>query len=303
MTIKSVSMGAPFGWFMKALDVGRKNPKALFGGFFLLLLVGMIPSVIQVAVEYGMKPSVEVLAAVYGGIMLLSLLVMPPLTGGALRLLHSCEQGRPASAFDIFDGYRDRGFALRMILTSLLLLACYVIVFLVLWAVMPGKEFMVELFARSAVTPPGAQPDLSGMPPFPPSFLLWMLGALALLLVLTHVYLLTFAQVALAGQGPATATGQGFKAVLRNLLPFIGFTIAVVILGFIVLLIVALVLALVIGLLAAVSPVLGIVLAIPVYLGLMLLLYVVMFGFYYHAWAEIFGEAVPPPPVQDAIVA
>lgn len=304
MTVKSVSMGAPFQWFMKALDIGGKNPRALFGGFLILLVVALVPTLVQLGVEHGLKPSLNVLLAVYGVIMVLSLLLMPPITGSALRLVHACEQGRPASAFDVLDGYRDGGFAVRMILTSLMMLACFLIVFGLLWALMPGKDFMMELFARSAATPPGGQPDMSGMPPFPPSFLLWLLGAMAFLLVLSHVYLLTYAQAALAGQGPVAATAQGFKAVLRNLLPFIGFTLAALAVGFVVLLVLGVVLALVIGLLATVSPVVGIAIGVPLYIGLMLVMYVVMFGFYYHAWRDIFGEAaVLPPPVSDAIVA
>jgi hypothetical protein len=303
MTVKSVDMGAPFGWFLKALDVGGKNPKALFGGFLILLLVGVLPSLVQLGIEHGLKPSLDVLLMVYGVIMLASLLLMPPITGSALRLMQACETGRPASALDVLDGYRDGGFAVRMILTSLLLLACYVAVFALLWLLMPGKEFMIELFARSAATPPGGQPDMSGMPPFPPSFLLWLLGAFALLMVLSHVYLLAFAQAALGGQGPVAATAQGFKAVLRNLLPFIGFTLVAMIVGMVVLFIVALVLGLVLALLAAASPVLAIVIGAPVYVVLMLGLYVVMFGFYYRAWRDIFGEAPEPPPVADAIVA
>jgi hypothetical protein len=303
MTVKSVSMGAPFAWFMKALDVGGKNPKALFGGFLILLLVGVLPSLVQLGIEHGLNPSLDVLLTVYGVVMLVSLLLMPPITGSALRLMQNCEMGRPASALDVLDGYRDGGFAVRMILTSLVLLACYVVVFALLWLLMPGKEFMIELFARSAATPPGGQPDMSGMPPFPPSFLLWLLGAFALLMVLTHVYLLAFAQAALGGQGPLAATAQGFMAVLRNVLPFVGFTLVAVIVGMVLLFIVALVLGVVIALLAAASPVLAIAIGAPVYVVVMLGMYVVMFGFYYRAWRDIFGEAAVPPPVADAIVA
>lgn len=303
MTVKSVSMGAPFQWFMKALDVGGKNPKALFGGYLILLLVGVLPSVVQVAIELGLKPSMEVLLAVYGAVMVVSLLLMPPITGSALRLMQDCELGRPASATNVLDGYRDGAFALRMILTSLLLLACYIVVLGLLWMLMPGKDFMIELFTRSAATPPGGQPDLSGMPPFPPSFLLWLLGAFALLMVLTHVYLLAYAQAALGGRGPVAATVQGFAAVMRNLLPFIGFTLVAFIVGMVLLFIVAIVLGLVVGLLVAASPVLALLIGLPVYVALMLGIYVVMFGFYYHAWAEIFGETPPPAPAQDAIVA
>ena len=45
--------------------------------------------------------------------------------------------------------------------------------------------------------------------------------------------------------------------------------------------------------------------AVPLYLVLMLGLYVVMYGFYYHAWRDIFGvpAAVADASATDAIVA
>lgn len=295
MTSRTVSMGAPFRWLMKAVDVGRRNPRALFGGFALLLVVGLIPSVVQMVAQSLLAESPQLVLAVYLVVILASLVIMPPLTGSAFRLLHACETGQPAAATDIFDGYRDGGFALRMILTALLVTLAYLVLFGLLYVVMPGKEFMIELFSRSMATPPGGQPDMSGMPPFPPSFLLWMLGAFAVMLVLTHAYLLAFGQAALAGQGPVDSVLAGFKATLRNVLPFLGFTLVAMVVGFVLVLILAIVVGLFAAVLMAVSPVLAGVVLLPVYLGLMLVMYVVMFGFYYHGWREIFDEPTVEP--------
>ncbi len=301
MTARTVSMGAPFRWLMKAIDVGRRNPRALFGGFALLMLVGLVPSVVQLAAQTLLADSPQGMLAVYLLVILASFLILPPLTGGAIRLLHACETGRPAGALDVFDGYRDTSFALRMVLTSLLLLAVYLVVFGLLFAVMPGKEFMVELFSRSLATPPGGQPDMTGLPAFPPSFLLWMLGAFAVLLVLTHAYLLAFTHAALGGHGPLAAVAAGFKATLRNVLPFIGFTLVVGLVGFVAVLLLAIVVGLVAGALILISPVLAGVVLLPIYLGLMLVVYVVMFGFYYHGWREIFDQPASEP--SDAFAA
>lgn len=295
MTSRTVSMGAPFRWLMKAVDVGRRNPRALFGGFALLMLVALIPSVVQMVAQSLLAESPQLVLAVYLVTILASLVIMPPLTGSAFRLLHACETGQPAAASDIFDGYRDGGFALRMVLTAVLVTLAYLVLAGLLYVVMPGKEFMIELFSRSMATPPGGQPDMSGMPPFPPSFLLWMLGAFAVLLVLTHAYLLAFGQAALAGQGPADSVLAGFKATLRNVLPFLGFTLVAMVVGFVLVLILAIVVGLFAAVLMAVSPVLAGVVLLPVYLGLMLVMYVVMFGFYYHGWREIFDEPTVEP--------
>jgi len=295
MTARSVNMAAPFRWLMKAVDVGRKQPRALFGGFALLMLVGMVPSVLQGLAQVMFPTSPALLMTVYGAVIGLSLVLLPPLSGAAFRLLHHCETGQPAQASDIFEGYRDRGLALRMILTALLLILAYLAVFALLFTVVPGKEFFAELFLRAAATPPGGQPDMTGMPPLPPSFLLWMLLAAALLVVLGNAYMLAFAQAALAGHGPVASVGSGLAGTLRNLLPLVGLFLAACIVGFVLILIFAILVAMVAGLLAMISPALAMVLLVPVYLVLMLVIYVVMFGFYYHAWIDIFGEPVAAP--------
>lgn len=302
MTARSVSMGAPFRWLMKALDVGRRQPGALFGGFALLLLVALVPSVLQLAGQRLFAAAPAALLTVYAVSVVLSLVLVPPLLGSAFRLLHACESGQPASATDIFHGYRDLGFGLRMLLTMLLAAAVYVLLFGLLFVALPGKEFFAELIVRAAATPPGGQPDMSGMPPFPPGFLLWLLGAMLGVLVLTNAYMLAFARAALNRQGPVAALLDGLRATLKNLLPFLLIAIVVAIVGFIALMIFALVVGLVFGLLAAVSLGLALVVAVPIYLALMLVLYVVMFGYYYNAWHDLFGEPVLLEP-NDALVA
>ena len=85
------------------------------------------------------------------------------------------------------------------------------------------------------------------------------------------------------------------------MLPVLGFAIAMAFVGFVLLLIAAVVIALVVGLLAMASKLLAVAVAIPLYLVLMLALYVVMFGFYYHGWREIFD--LPAPAATDDTLA
>ncbi len=301
MTARTVSMGAPFGWLMKALDVGRKQPKALFGGFMLLLLVGALPSLLQLGGQTLFPGSTTLLYTVYGISAVVSLLLMPPLTGSAFRLLHACESGQPAVASDIFAGLRTPGFALRMILTALLVVLVYMLVFGLLFALLPGKDFFIELFTRAAATPPGGQPDMTGLPDFPPSFLLWFLGAMAAMLVLSNAYMLSFARAALNERGPLAACVDGLLGTLKNLLPFTLIALAAIVAGSIAAVLIAVLAALVLGLLAAMSPALAIAVGVPIYLGVMLVMYVVAFGYYYHAWRAIYGEPVAVP--EDALVA
>ena len=302
MSIRSVGMASPFRWLMKSLDIGRRQPGALFGGFALLLVVGLVPSIVQLAIQLGLQPSAPVMLAVYAVVMLVSVVIMPPLVAGAFRLIHACETGQPARATDVFALYRDMPAAVRMVLTALLLMVIYIAVFVGL-ILMPGGTFFGEIMQVAMTTPPGQQPDMTGLQP-PPGLLLWMLFALFAALVVGNAYMLAFVQAALGGRGPVGATGDGFLAAFKNLLPLLGFAIVAGIVGFVLMFVVVLVLVLVVGLLAAASPVLGLLVAIPIYLAMVLVIYVVAFAFYYHAWREIFDVPVAPAaPAEDAIAA
>ena len=258
MTVKNVSMGAPFDWLMKGLDVGRRNPGALFGGFLWLLAVGLVPSVIQIAGDALAAPGSAAYIAAYALSLVLSLVLMPPLMGAAFRLLDRCERGEAVAASDIFDGYRLPGFARHMVLLSLAFVAVYVIALAVLLLVLPGKDAVMAIVARMAAAPPGGQPDMSGLAPPPGGFFLWLLGAMFLLTLLGNAYMLAFAQAALRGRGVLDSLRDGFAGALRNLLPFLGFAIAMAFVGFVLLLIAAVVIALVVGLLAMASKLLAV---------------------------------------------
>ena len=303
MTAKNVSMGAPFEWLMRAMDVGRRNPGALFGGFALMLAVGLVPSLIQFGGDALMASSRGAAAAVYILSLVVSFALLPPLSGAAFRLLDACERGQPVRASDIFDGFRDPQFAVRMIVVALLFVALYLAAFGVLYALLPGKEALKEIFVRAMETPPGGQPDMSGLPPPPGGLLWWLLGAMFLFVVLGNAYMLAFAQAALGGRSVTDAFADGFAAAFRNLLPFIGFAIVAAIVGFVVLLVVSLVLGLLLGLLIAISPTLALAVGLPIYVMLLLGIYVVVFGFYYHAWRDIFGAPATPSATDDGIIA
>lgn len=305
MTARNVSIGAPFRWLTKAVDVGRRNPRALFGGFAILTVVGMVPTVVQMVLQTLLPEQMVLMWSLYALVMVAALVAMPPLTGAAIRMMHACETGQPASAMDVFNGYRDSAFAVRMVLTTLLLTAMYLLIVGVLLALMPGKELMIEVFSRSMATPPGGQPDMSDLPDFDPAdlpwMLLWFLGAGLVMIATMHVQMLAYCHAALGGHGPVASVAAGLAGSLKNVLPLFVFMLAMLAIGFVA----ALVLGVVVGLLAAVlimvSPVLAGVVMVPIYLGVLLLVYVMVFGFYYHAWREIFGEPAADP--MDAIAA
>lgn len=293
-------MGAPFGWLMKALDVGRRNPQALFGGFLLLLLVGLVPSLLQMAGDAWTTQLSAEWISIYALSMVTSIVLLSPLAGGAMRLVQRCEAGLPTRATDIFEGYRDRAFALRMIGLGFAFLAIGLAVMMVLYVVLPDRDAVLEMFKRAAATPTGGQPDLSGLDLSPGGLLLWLLGTTVMLIVMVNAQMLAFARAALEDRGVAEAIVDGFTAAFRNLLPFIGFAIAMSFIGLVVLLIASIIIGLVIFVLAAISKTLAMVVTIPLYLALMLALYVVTFAFYCHAWRDIFAVPAGPGAPVDA---
>ncbi|HEX5757240.1 MAG TPA: hypothetical protein VFY12_12940 [Arenimonas sp.] len=299
MKIAQVGMASPFRWLQRALDVGRRHPQALFGGFAIFLVIALLPTLLQLGLQLGLGLGPEALLAVNGLTLLLSVFLLPPLFGGAFRLLHACESGQAPSALDVLAPYREPQTALRLVLTALLIVLLYALAFGLLM-LLPGGGFFADVMRIAATTPPGAQPDVSGLVA-PPSLLLWLLAAVFIAIVLGNAYMLAFAQAALGGRGPLLAVSEGLWASLKNLLPFIAVFIAVVLGGFVLALLLVLVAAAVLGVLGMISPVLAALVGVPLYFGLLLLIYVVMFGYYYHAWREIFGAV--PPPLDDAIAA
>lgn len=300
MSPSHVSMASPFRWLSRALDVGRRHPQALFGGFALLLGIGLLPSVLQAVFQQVLKPDPDGLMILIAVFTLIGALLLPPLLGGAFRLLHACESGGEARAQDVLALYRDPPMALRMVLTAVLMLGLYALVLGALWR-SPGGEFFAGIMKIAMATPPGTEPDISGLV-VPQGLLLWLLAAVFALIVLGNTYMLAFAQAALGDRGAAAAVGDGLVASLKNLLPFIGIFLAMTIGGFVLMLVAALALGLAFGVLHLISPALAVALAVPLYFAVMLLLYVVMFGYYYHAWREIFGGGQPPALVAELVV-
>jgi hypothetical protein len=105
------------------------------------------------------------------------------------------------------------------------------------------------------------------------------------------VYAIGFGQVALGGRRIGEALGDGFAGTLKNVLPIVLLAVLSVIGMFALVLVVTIVggiLAVVGGL---VHKVLGMLLIMPVYIGMLLVIYVVMFGVMYFMWRDICGDA------------
>lgn len=287
MTTRSMGPLAGFGWLKRGINVGHRNPKALFGGAALLLLACMLPMFITMPMQFGtLRAETQPDPTALGGIMALSALLgllVVPLYAGYLQVIDAGERGQPARARDIFRPYRQGG-ALRLIGYGLamVVLNCALLAIVVGAAGAGITHWYMEVLAAQAAhqPPPTALPAGFGT-------------ALALFsvfwLFLIGVSSVSLGQIALRGRSIFGAIGDGFVGALKNLLPLLVFGV-----GFVVACVVA---GIGLGLLAALVALLGklvgawlmILLVAVLYIAFLLLLFAVMFGVMYALWRDVCG--------------
>lgn len=298
MTTRAVSPGSGWRWFKQAINLGRNNPRAIFGAIALMAVIALIPSVIQMVLQFGLGLGPEAVMTVIGLTTVFSAVVYPLLIGGLLRVIHAAETGQPTRATAIFDTFQAGNGRNRLVGFGLLMLAIYLGVFLLVVSLF-GKDFMGwywNLITAAQAQQAGGAPMSPEMLALPEGFGRVMgIGSL-FALFMGGVYAIGFGQVALGGRGVGAALGDGVGGTLKNVLPIVVLAVLAVVAMFAL----ALVVGIVAGILALVGSLvhtaLGMLLALPVYLGMLLAIYVVMFGVMYYMWRDICIDA----PAADA---
>jgi hypothetical protein len=295
-----MNASAAFGWLKNAVNLGRQNPKAVFGGVALMiaatLAVAVVMSVLQGVLVTALGADVMVLL---GSSLLMGLAIVVVLAGlmaGFLRLIDAVENGRPAGAFDVFGGF-GAGVGLRTIgLLLLTALAQYALMGLLLSVLAADAiAWYMEVMQASAA---GAPPPVAGLPG---GFGLAMAVMVVIGLLAYAVQAIGVCQIALRGRGVFGALADGVAGTFKNLLPLLVLTLTLI-LACVVVGVAVLLVAMVLGLLAELVGVwLAVVIAIPLYLLAMLALYTVMFGLMYYLWRDICGESAGAAPAGDAL--
>jgi hypothetical protein len=274
---------AGFRWLMNAINLGRNNPKAVFGAAALSMLLMLVPSLLTVPLQMTGTQSAGRMAAVIAISMLFGLL-LAPLYGGLLSIIDAAERGRPAKATDVFAPYRAGGGAVRMIGFALGMLVVYAaIVAIVLGVVGTGIiHWYTEVLAAQAA-------KSTTMPALPAGFGTAVALFAVFWLLVMGVYAVGFGQVALAGRSPLAALKDGFVGSSKNLLPLLMLVVGL----FVAWIAVALAVIVLVGIAALLAKLVGawvlFVVAVPVYIALILALYVVMFGVMYFMWRDVCG--------------
>ena len=291
MTTRAMGPIAGFSWLKQAINLGGGNPKAVFGGAALLMLMALVPTLVQLAVQAGMgADGMQAALVLLGFSVLYSLLVMGPLFAGYLRLLHANESGAPVRATAIFQVFQAGQGAGRVIAV---LLAVLVLGLLLFGAV--ALAFGGDFFAEMAVVmqalesaEPGETPAIPALPSGTGTLfaLLFIVG-----MFFNGVYSLALGQAALGRAGVGQSLADGLLGALKNLLPLLVLTILVLVAGLVAVFVLALGVALLMALGSFINPALGMVLAAPLYFAAMVALYVVMFGVIYAMWRDVCGGA------------
>lgn len=296
MTTRAVGPGRGWSWLVQAVNLGRDNAGAIFGGAALMLGLAFALAFVLALLLGGVQMAAQPGTA--GG-MLASMLIVLPLMAlvcalmvGYLRLIDAVEHQRPARATDVFAGFRDMGTSGRVFgLVLLLTLAQYVVIGGLVAVLAP--EFGSWYLEAMQASPAGGQPPQAAE--LPEGFGRVFPVVLVVALFLYAVQAIGVGQVALRGRGIGGALGDGVAGTLKNLLPLVVLLLVGVAAAILAGIALALLAALV-GLLGKVAGTwLTLLLGIPLYMVVLLVLYVVMFGVMYFLWRDICaGDASPP---------
>ncbi len=294
MESRKLEASAGLGWLKDGVNLGRNNPKAIFGGAALILV-----SIMALAMVFGVAAGISGAARVGGAgmmamvvvLMVAMMLLVTTLMVGYLRLIDNVEHGRPAGASEVFNGFRDVGTSLRALgFVIILAVVQNLLLVLVITLLAPDVgNWYLQLLQTS--THGAAQPQ---PPALPAGFalaasMMWALGLFSY-----AVQALGLGQIALRGRGVFAALADGVVGAARNLLPLLVMLLVLMAASFVAVIAVVLVVLLVTLLVKFVGAWLGVVIAIPLYIALLLMIYVVMFGVMYAMWHGILGDVDAP---------
>lgn len=305
-----------FGWIPATFSLVKRNFGAMSVASLLnlcVVLVMLLPMfyVMYRAIGSGAMADptnpfgadMGMILGMYGVLVVVGLLLMPPLMAGWFRLCENADRGAAIAGTDIFRPYSDVPLWLRLIGFVLLIFVLYMLVFAVLGVAFSGAiaGMMKMQAAQNAAI-------FSGQPAPPPSMaalsgiLLLYVVAMPLMFLLQFVYLVGLAEVSLRATPVLAAFKDALATVLRNALKLLVFMFVIGIVGLVVGFLLALIVGVIVAALAMISPALMVVAMLLLYIPMLLVMYPLMFSFNYAAWKSMLGSEPPSPPV-DSIVA
>ncbi len=295
MHINKLPISQGLSWFKQAIDLGARNPKAVFGAALLLIAV-LYGLAMLVAVPAALllgkgaaTPDLPRMALWFVPLFLALMLLIPVLLGGLMHVIREAEAGRPVRARDLFAPFRQ-GQAPRLALLGVVQIVLALAAGLVVVA-LAGADYWRDYLdamrgAMSGNVPVMPQPEHAGLL----TLVQLVFNYFSYAIMLLSVPLMLFSGSALrdAIQGSLVAAvrnvGPNLLAGLLFMAGAIVAAIAVALLsGFV-------------GLVGSlVHEALGAVLMLLVLVGFGAVLLVVLTGGSYLAWRDTFGDAAAPP--------
>ena len=302
MDIRVLPAGQGLTWFKQAIDLGGRNPRAVFGAALLLIAslyaAALLTALIAAAVvgasaepATGGAPNLGRVLLVGMPLLLLVMFLVPILMGGLMHVIRESEAGRPVRARDVFAPLRASS-GRRLALLGLVQVALALVGGL-LMVTIAGSDYWTDYMTamRGAMTgtmPVVPQPDNAG---------LLFLAQLAFNYFSYALMLFSIPLMLFSGLGLADALRSSLRASVRNIganllagVLFAGALIASALLVGMLMLFVLFVGNLV-------HAVVGSLLALAVALAFASVVLVLLIGGAYLAWRDTFGDGALPPPV------
>ncbi|WP_242111909.1 hypothetical protein [Luteimonas aquatica] len=288
MQVRKQPIGQAFAWIRQAINLGTRNPRAIFGASLLMM------ATLYLAVTVMMLPASMVLqsggditaALIWGAPAYVAMnLLLPVLMGGLMHVIREAEAGRPVRARDLFAPFRKGGAGQLGLLGGAQLL--FGLLGSLIAAALAGTEYWKDYLEVMRVAMGGAVPDVMPRPEHPGLMTLVQMAFnyFNFALILFGIPLILFSRLRLAEavRAAVRAALANFSANFLAGLIFVG--------GALVLTVVSAGVALLaMGLGALLHPAVGNLLAVLVLIALGSVLLVVLTGAGYFAWRDTFGD-------------
>jgi hypothetical protein len=285
--LRKLPLERGLAWFLRAVNVGRKNPKAVFGAAMLLIValyalsfVLLLPVAWNGLDSSGSVPKLDIRLVIPLFVALVC--VFPVLLGGLMHVIREVEADRPVRARDVFVPARaavGKNLLLLGVVQLILNLAATALVF-----TLAGSGYWSEYLSALQGAMSG---NVSAMPE-PAHPLMMFLVNIVFNYLSAAILLLSIPLVLFSGVGLQDAIRLSLRSAWTNLRPnvvaaalfMIAAVAAVVVVGTIALLAGSIT--------ALIHPVVGVIVLVAFYLVFGTALMAVMAACAHAAWSDIF---------------
>lgn len=283
--IRKVPLTHGAQWLLRAINLGTRNPRAIFGAALLLIAVlYLVMVVFTMPLRLGPDPDMETLFSTLAIAVLAAVLVLPVLLGGLMHVIREAENGRPVRARDLFAPLRQHK-AVPLALLGLIQIALALICgSVLLWAT--GLDFWSQYqeMARGAISgrvtnvPTAEQPALV------------VLVQLVYYYLSTAVVLVSVPLIMFSGLSISDAVKRSFGASLWNMGSYLFAAMLFMFGAMISGLLVSVASLLLIQAGSLIAPALGQFLGLALFAVYGMVFLVVMCGTCYFAWRDVFAQ-------------